>query len=166
MRGVALDSLKLEEYRLDELRKHQAALAAEIGLRESSSVTDRDRYMRAWHTAIMEVWSGKYGTKMPYTQWRRSAGKTLLAHLAGAEEFARKFFRGTPRDIEIHPARVLVVECLVQWMRERDLPIEVTHGTLAKNFQNAGQAVNFQLPGYAESGLLPMALRLKGTARR
>lgn len=164
MGSVALDDLNLEHYRLPELRKHQTAIAAEIALRQSTSISDRDAYLRLWHDAIMEVWATKYGCKQPYPQWRNGPGKTLAPHMVDLEAFALRFFLEPPRKIEIHPARVLIVECVVTWMTNRDLPIMLTHGTLAKQLQNAGTAVNSQLPGYNAAGFLPMALKLKGSA--
>lgn len=163
--GVPLDSLVLEHYRLPELRKMQTAIAAEIGLRESSTISDRDASLRLWHEAIMEVWSAKYGCKQPYRQWRNGPGKTLQGVVVELEEFALRFFQGPPRTVQVHPARVLIVECLITWMTDRDLPIMLTHGTLAKQMQNAGTAVDSQLPGYAVAGLLPIALKCKGSKR-
>lgn len=163
MGDVALDSINLEHYRLPELRKMQMAIAAEIGLRESTTISDRDASLRLWHDATMEVWDTKYGLKLKYAQWRNGAGKILAPHMVALEAFALRFFVNPPRAIEVHPARVLIVECVILWMTNRNLPIMLTHGTLAKQMQNAGTAVASELPGYAESGMLPVALKCKGS---
>lgn len=161
MGGVALDALHLEDYRLEELRKLRTALAAEIGLRESTTVTDRDKYLRAWHAAIMEVWSVTFGCQQPYPQWRQGPGKTTAPHLLAAEKFALRFFHEPPRAIAIHPARVLIIECLLLWMKHNEMP--VTYGTVARNFGTLGPAVDRELPGYAAGGMLPLALKMKGS---
>lgn len=163
MGSVRLDEIKLEEYRLDELRRHQTAIAAEIGLRESSRSSDRDKHLRSWHTAIMEVWRQEFGCQQAFRQWKVGAGKRALPHLPDVEAFALHFFLEAPRAMAIHPARVLIVECVIAGMKEHK--VSVTYGSFAMNLQSAGTAVDNQLPGYAKAGLLPLALRMKGSAR-
>lgn len=155
--------MNLKEMTIAQLHELLAQVDTEISTREATRKGSSEALLRAWHAAIVEVWADNTGVKMPYPQWKRGPSQGIIRHLGAAEKYALKFFLKKPRSIQIHVARVVVIECLYRWMVSVEM--KMTMGIMSKHMVNIDVAVESQFPGYARGKLLPMVLRLRGTDR-
>lgn len=87
---------------------------------------------------------------------RHSAYKKLVPNCKRLMKFVEKF---DPKNrIERSIALELCVESVFRWMNDRLSYMPITIKTLTDQLGYVSQAVDAQLPGYAASGLLPVAI--------
>lgn len=149
-----MQTVDLEQFDADDLRKLQSAVANELATRArvESRGDDGESLMVLWHEAIVDT----CGSKQTRTAWKIGAGKHARKHLGACEQFTDHFFakgRRVPAPARYF-ARVIVVQCVIDYLKS--IEITPTVAVVSKQMGNASGAVEHSFPGYARSGFLRM----------
>lgn len=152
---------QLERLTLEQLNTLSVNVAAEIVIREGTAKRRGSSIslLQLWHTAIETALGQRSIGIPPFRTWTRMSvgGERVKPHLPAAELYLQRFFDGTPRRPQLYAARAFVIECLITFLDNSNVPI--SPGAVCRNMSNYSTAIESQFPNYANCNLLPLIFR-------
>lgn len=160
---MIVGSVDLETMKLPDLRKLEAAVAAELLLRSSEQPTvNRYSLFQHWHQAFADIMQTVQAIRVPPPAVfsRQLCAKGFTNSLPLCEELIGKFRLVKGPVLRQHQelkARRTVIGTLIIWMKNHAVSISVS--SVCRNMQNAQAAVASEFPGYIQNGLLYMLIK-------